>query len=202
MKELEKTKNISVATVLAILVIIIGLLSYKKPKHIYSESVEATLISMTSLENVLSKDKIDDNSFLVDVRTSFEYSKGHIGNAINISLPDILSDQNVQRLKDAVEESKTIVFYSSDVNDALSAKMLIDQLGYAKTKVLAVELNYEQDELVIKDLNIENSPQDIQAFIDKSVKEAEAKNIVEVKPIPKKVIPRKKKKKMPVEGGC
>ena len=202
MKELEKTRNISVVTVLAILVIIIGLLTYRKPKHIYSESVDATLMSLTTSDFVLSMEQLDENSLLVDVRSSFEYSKGYLDNAINISLPDILLDENIQQIKDAVEENKSIIFYSSDINDALSAKMLIDQLGYAESKILGVSLSYDQDKLVVNDLNIEGAPEDIQAFIDKSVKEAEAKKIVETKPIPKKVIPKKKKKKLPVEGGC
>lgn len=202
MKELEKTRNISVATVVVILVIIIGLLTYKKPKHTYSESVETTLVNITTSDYLISQDKIDENSLLVDVRTSFEFAKGHLQNAINIPLADILSDEFIDRLNDEVAQSKTIVFYSSDINDALSAKMVIDQLGYAKSKVLAVSLSYDQDELLVKDIPVESRPEDIQAFIEQSVKDAEAKKIVVVKPVPKKVVPKKKKKKMPVEGGC
>ena len=43
MKELEKTKRISIAAVLTILLVIIALLSYKRPSHLYTESVDKSL---------------------------------------------------------------------------------------------------------------------------------------------------------------
>lgn len=202
MKELEKTKQVSVAAVLTILVVIIGLLSYKKPKHLYKENVETTLTNLIASDYIISKSNIDANTYLIDVRSNFEFVKGHLDNAINISLPDLLLDENVEIIENARINGKVVTFYSEDINEALSAHMIIEQLGYAKTKVLAISISYNQDKLVVHDLNIERSPEDIQAFIDKSVQEAAAKKIVEVKPVAKKVIPKKKKKKMPVEGGC
>ena len=202
MRELEKTKNISVATVLVMLLMIIALLTYKKPVHAYTKAVDTALMDMRSSDYLLSQTDVDENSFLIDVRTSFEYSKGHLPDAINIPLTDLLIDQNIERIKDAVANSKSIVFYSSDVDEALSAKMLIDQLGYAKSNLLAVSLSYDQENLIVKDVEVERTPEDIRAFINKSIKEAEAKKVVKRKPVPKKVIPKKKKKKMPVEGGC
>lgn len=202
MKELEKTKQVSVAAVLTILVVIIGLLSYKKPKHLYKENVETTLTNLIASDYIISKSNIDANTYLIDVRSNFEFVKGHLDNAINISLPDLLLDENVEIIENARINGKVVTFYSEDINEALSAHMIIEQLGYAKTKVLAISISYNQDKLVVHDLNIERSPEDIQAFIDKSVQEVAAKKIVEVKPVAKKVIPKKKKKKMPVEGGC
>ena len=48
MKELEKTKRISIAAVLTILVVIIGLLTYKRPKHIYTTNTQDTLEKVTN----------------------------------------------------------------------------------------------------------------------------------------------------------
>jgi len=42
MKELEKTKRISIASVLFILVVLIGLLTYKRPKHMYAVNSKTT----------------------------------------------------------------------------------------------------------------------------------------------------------------
>jgi len=43
MKELEKTKRISIAATLFILAVIIGLLTYKRPKNIYAINTKDTL---------------------------------------------------------------------------------------------------------------------------------------------------------------
>ena len=43
MKELEKTKRISIATTLFILIVLIALLAYKRPKHLYTVNTLDTL---------------------------------------------------------------------------------------------------------------------------------------------------------------
>ena len=48
MKELEKTKRISIAAVLTILVVLIALLSYKRPKHLYTVNTHDTLEKITN----------------------------------------------------------------------------------------------------------------------------------------------------------
>ncbi|NEW79880.1 MAG: hypothetical protein GZ086_10755, partial [Gelidibacter sp.] len=48
MKELEKTKRISIAATLFILAVLIGLLTYKRPKNIYAINTATTLEKVTS----------------------------------------------------------------------------------------------------------------------------------------------------------
>ena len=48
MKELEKTKRISIAAVITILVVLIAVLSYKKPKHLYANNTKSTLEKITN----------------------------------------------------------------------------------------------------------------------------------------------------------
>ena len=82
--------------------------------------------------------------------------------------------------------------------------MLLQQLGYNNVKLLTVDLEYSQDKLIVKSSTLEDNKYDIKKFIDESIKKATAKPKPKPKPKPvaKKVIPKKKKKKMPVEGGC
>ena len=54
MKELEKTKRISISAVLFILVIIIALLAYERPKHIYAENTASTLNKLLTKDYLIS----------------------------------------------------------------------------------------------------------------------------------------------------
>ena len=210
MKELEKTKRISIAAVLTILVVLIALLSYKRPKHLYTVNTHDTLEKITNTNYFMAQNEIDNGTHaLVDIRNSFEFDKGHLENAINIPSPEILSEENSEILENLKEENKTIVIYGNNPNQAISSYMLLSQLGFDNLKILMVENSYSQNKLITKNVTVERSTADVNAFIQESIKkteEAMKKANIVVKPkvaiAPKKIIPVKKKKKMPVEGGC
>ncbi len=131
MKELEKTKRISIAAVLTILVVIIALLSYKRPKHIYTVNTHDTLEKVTASNYFIAHNEIDSNNHvLIDIRNSFEFNKGHLDNAINMSSPEILGEQNSIILESIKEENKTIVMYGNNPNETILPYMLLSQLGF------------------------------------------------------------------------
>jgi len=216
MKELEKTKRISIAAVLTILVVIIALLSYKRPKHLYTVNTQDTLEKVTNTNYFMAQNEIDNaNHVLIDIRTQFDYDKGHLENAINISSPEILNDENSELFNKIKEENKTIVLYGNNPNEALTPYMLLSQLGFDNVKILTVENSYNQDKLITKNVVVENTAPDVNGFIQESIKKTEeamkkAKAAAKPKYISKakvvtatkKIVPKKKKKKMPVEGGC
>ena len=205
MKELEKTKRISIAAVLTILLVIIALLSYKRPSHLYSESIENSLELVSNSDYIITQQDLEKFELvLVDIRSNIEYNKGHLDNAINIYAPEILDAKNSEVLLDLKEKNKTVVLYGSTPNEALTPFMLLQQLGYNNVKLLTVDLGYSQDKLIVKSSTLEDNKYDIKKFIDESIKKAMAKPKPKpkLKPVVKKVIPKKKKKKMPVEGGC
>ncbi len=202
MKELEKTKRISIAAMLAILVIIIGLLSYKRPKHIYTVNTKDALENIVNTNYFITLDKINNPDYvLIDLRNQFEFEKGHLKNAIHIYAPEILTETNSDIFKDLKENSKTAILYDANPNEAISTYMLLYQLGYENTKILCVENSYDQNKLITKNVSVEKSTVDINQFIAESIKRAA------VKPKPtiqkkKKVVAFKKKKKRKPEGGC
>ncbi|REE82178.1 rhodanese-related sulfurtransferase [Lutibacter oceani] len=205
MKELEKTKRISIASVLFILVIIIGLLAYKRPKHLYSENTISTLEKISTNEYFVTLNDINTpDNVLVDIRNQFEYEKGHLENAINIYAPEILTDENSEIFEKLKTDNKTIILYGNTPSDVVSPYMILYQLGIDNIKILSSEITYFENNLISKDVAIEKYQNDVNAFIQESIKKA----AIEVKPkpdivkTPKKIIPIKKKKKMPVEGGC
>lgn len=210
MKELEKTKRLSIAAVLTILVILIALLSYKRPEHLYTVNTQDTLEKVVNNNYLITLEDLNqENHVLVDVRNSFDFNKGHLDNAINITSPEILEDDNSRIINKIKEENKTIVLYGNNPNETTLPYLLLSQLGYDNLKILTVKNSYNQNKLITENFVIENNATDINAFIQESVKNKEAamkklkaRAIPKVQPTPKKVIPVKKKKKMPIEGGC
>ena len=136
MKELEKTKRISIAAVLTILLVIIALLSYKRPIHLYSESIENSLELVSNSDYIITQQDLEKfDLMLVDIRSNIEYNKGHLNNAINIYAPEILDAKNSEVLLDLKEKNKTVVLYGSTPNEALTPFMLLQQLGYNNIKL-------------------------------------------------------------------
>ena len=176
MKELEKTKRISIAAIVAILVIIIALLSYKRPKHIYKVNTKDTLEKITTYDYFIGLDKINNPDYvLIDLRNKYEFEKGHLKNAIHIYAPEILNEINSDILNDLKEDSKTAILYGTNPNEAISTYMLLYQLGYNNLKILNVENSYYQNKLISKNIDIEKSTSNINAFIAESIKKASVK---------------------------
>jgi len=203
MKELEKTKRISIAAVLTILIILIGLLSYKRPKHIYALNTKSTLENMTGADYLITLEQINNpDLMLVDIRNQYDYDKGHLENAVNIYAPEILNDVHSEIFKELKENNKTIILYGNNPHQVIVPYMLLFQLGYTNTKILTISVSYDQNKMITQNAKLENTDADINAFIEESIKKAAAKPKPIIKSIPKKVIPIVKKKKIPVEGGC
>ncbi|MBE9488758.1 MAG: rhodanese-like domain-containing protein [Bacteroidetes bacterium] len=201
MKELEKTKRISIAAVLFILVIIIALLAYERPKHLYSVNTESTHEMILNNDYFISLDEINSPEFvLIDIRNKFEFEKGHLENAINIHSPELLNETSSKVFKELKEKNKIAILYGSNPTEANTPFMILYQLGYT-SKILLVENSYLQNKLITKNSEIGKSVADINAFIIESQKNAAIKPKPKKK-LPKKIIPVKKKKKLPVEGGC
>ena len=203
MKELEKTKRISIATVLFILVVLIAVLSYKRPKHIYSINAPNTLEKIERADYFVSLNEINKTEYLlIDIRNQFEFEKGHLENAINIYAPEILNKQNSEIFDQFKEDNKTVILYGTNPDEVIAPYLLLYQLGNNNIKILTAEISYSQNKLITKNVEIEKSLADVNAFINKSVKKAAVKPKPKFKPKPKKVIPVKKKKKRAPEGGC
>ncbi len=176
MKELEKTQRLSIASVLVILVVLIGLISYKKPKHIYDINSKNTLEKVVSKDYFIGLDEIDNpNYILIDIRNQNEFDKGSLKNAINIYAPELLNKSNSKVFKKIKKSNKTIILYGAKPDETIAPFMLLHQLGYENCKILTVEISYFENKLITKNCLIENSKFDINAFIKESVKKASLK---------------------------
>jgi len=205
MKELEKTRRISISAVLFILVIIIALLAYERPKHIYAENTANTLNKLLTKDYLINLSEINNPDFvLIDIRNQYEFEKGHLDGAVNIYAPELLNENNSKVFKELGEGNKTAVLYGNNPNEVNTPFILLYQLGVTNIKILSIDISYSQNKLITKNSNIEQSIVNVNAFIEESRKKASitSKPKKEVIKPPKKIIPKKKKKKMPAEGGC
>ena len=208
MKELEKTRRISISAVLFLLVIIISLLTFKKPEFNFVNSSEKTLEFVANHKYLLSLtdfQQLDKDSYLlIDVRSSFDYSKGHMENAVNIPKSQLLDPIATKICKDAVSAGKTMILYGENPETANSPCILLYQLGYEELKLLSVQSYYKNKEFHIAGLEVEKPLFDYAQTMKKASIQPVKKvtPVQKPKPVKKKVVTKPKKKKKMPEGGC
>jgi len=147
----------------------------------------------------------DPSIQLIDVRSTEEYDKFSLGNAINIPLSDILSDGWVDYLDQGV---KMNILYSNGSTKSHEAWMILRQLGYENNYVLQGGLNYWVDTILNPESPKSTDPDDEIAKYDfrKGASQYFGGAVGSESPTSttktkKPVIKRKTKKKAP-EGGC
>jgi rhodanese-related sulfurtransferase len=204
MKELERTKRISISAVLFLLVILIGFLTFKRPQYVFEKNTTSTLDKIIKKDYIVSLNdlnNLDASQYaIVDIRSNYEYAKGHIKGAVNISAHDIFSKTSIEFLDNLKSNDQSILLYGKDPDDANTGWMLLYQLGYDNVKILCIETEYVDKTFKIKNAPLER-PNVNFAQIMASTKTDKSAKAVKVKPKKKVVTVPKKKKRVP-EGGC
>lgn len=202
---------------LAIFIIPLGLIIAAVPQnktHPFKLSASQMLTEATSTSQFLSPDAVadmivqkDPNLQLIDVRTPDEFLKFSLPGAINIPLPDLLSEE----YKDIIDqEIKMNVFYSNGTLQANEAWMISTQLGYRNNYVLQGGLNYWAETIMNPSAPTSTSPDEELAKYDfrkgasmalggGSVESAVVSGTDTKAPV-KPIIKKTGKKK--VQGGC
>ena len=141
----------------------------------------------------------------IDVRSVYDFEKGHIENAINISVANLLDDSYKESYENWKNDSLLVVLYGNDELQANAPWMLLYELGYTNTRVLLGGYGYI-DRLYLDELEegetftIEDPAYDF-AGILKEVEEIKKSPVVIEKAEKKEVVVQKKVKKS-AEGGC
>jgi len=207
MKELERTKRISISAVLFLLVVLIAVLTFKKPEHVFQNNTANTLEALNKKDYILTKDQLSalDNStyVLIDIRDSYEYAKGHMKGAINITAHDVFESKTKGLMQKLTKEGKLLVIYAENPDLASGAWMLLYQLGYENAKILSVTTHYTDNKFIVDNYNLEKAVVNYAQVMKKATSASDKpKNVEAKKPTPKKVLRRPKKKKRVPEGGC
>lgn len=202
---------------LILLVLAGGLIVLPKVPKQEGVKAENLLNDIISPERYISTDEVaqkiiekDPSIILIDVRDPESYNDYAIPNAINIPFENLLDEEHEAYIN---QSQYDVIFYSNDNFYADQAWVLSKRLGYKNLHVLEGGLNrwystiinptVPDEKMAAEDFELYSTRKAASMFFgvvypDQVVAE---EPVVE-KPVAKKVIPIKKKKKRPVEGGC
>ncbi len=202
-----------------ILVLASGLLVLPKFDKHEGINPKALLSNVISPERYISTDELaeiyinqDPSYIVIDVRSEKDFNEYNLPNSINIPLKNLLNEEFEGYLN---QDEYDIVLISNDNFTANQAWIICNRLDYKNLHVLKGGMNEWYSTIINpqKPTEVMSAaayelynyrkacsmffgvmyPEDVKVF---------KKPKVVVKTVPKKIIPKKKKKKMPTEGGC
>ncbi len=227
-RKLVKFLSFRYVILAAILIVLAGglvlLPKYEKHEGINPEELLSKTISP---ERYITTDELadriinqDPTLLLIDVREENSFKKYSLPNAINIPLKKILDEDSEPYL---YQDEYDVVMFSNDNFYSDQAWILCNRLGYENLNVLKGGINTWFNTIINPKKPTENMASNefelysfrkaASMYFGVAYPEKVKKQPVVIKktrtvkattPLatPKKVIPKKKKKKMPVEGGC
>ncbi len=204
-------KRTIIALGLFIVLIIIGLLTLKSPKIKYELSPEETLdlvrwdegyVFPYELEDVLSG--VTDTVILIDIRNTFDFSRGNIPGSENITSVKLLDEKNYKRLESLKDEGICVVLYGDSQLQTNGPWLVLRQLGFDNVKSLMGGYNYYQK---WKD-NLADTYADDEYLLGTArydyAEEANSAALIDAGSSESKAAPKftRRKKSSAVEGGC
>jgi rhodanese-related sulfurtransferase len=145
MEELKRTRRITIAAVIAVIILLIAVFSYDKPTR-YKMSAEDMAYELLMTYHVSPDEAMelmwDSTVIFVDMRTVYEYQADHLENAYNIPAPDLLEPDNLALFDKWKEDSLRVVLYSNQEVESTSPWMVLYQLGYTNTQILMGGMDY------------------------------------------------------------
>ncbi len=132
-----------------VIIIVVGLITISQPRLKYKLTPEETIelvmwedgyVFPYELEDIITG--VVDTVILIDLRNNFEFSKGHIPGAENISAVALLSKENIKRLDKLKEDGLCVLLYGENLIQANGPWMVFRQLGYDNVKALMGGYNY------------------------------------------------------------
>jgi rhodanese-related sulfurtransferase len=212
MKELTKTRRLSIASIIFVFILVIGFITFRSPDFVYKLSTQETLQTITNPENQITPNEIlkmmaEDEAgiVLIDLRTTYDYNKGTLDGAINIPVSDIMEMEVITMFNDWQQQSKTVILFAEDQQAANAPWMILRQLGYSHMKVLTggysiARIHMIEDTPDSSDLmyNTEKPVMDFAEFIQKMG----GGEVVKSNTDPVQIEPIQRKKKTATAGGC
>lgn len=156
MEELNKTNRLTIIVVAIVLVIIIGLVTLRRPDIKYTlspaESLallnDTALVVTPNLAASLLKDSAGKTVF-IDVRNSIAFDRSHVKNAINIPVRELFSTKNKTILRDIEKSGQTAVLYGETQQQANGPWLMLRQTGFKN--ILIFSGNYSQLDIANSD---------------------------------------------------
>jgi rhodanese-related sulfurtransferase len=208
--ELNPKKTLVTLT-LFVIIIIIGLLTLSQPRLVYKmdmkQSVDLALnnqgfVDQTELADLLKNP--NQNMVLIDIRDTYQYGRGHIPGAENISAVELLSEDNLKRIADLNAQGIKVLLYGNTLAEANGPFMVLQQIGYNNTQVLTGGYQFYQwlESTKGDSSNRISCVPDQAEFNYAEIAKSNGTVTDDDSPAKKPVIIERKKKTKAVAGGC
>ncbi len=137
MEEINKTNRLTILVIAFVLVIIIGLITLRRPEIKYELSPTESLALLNDTALICTPGQVAgmlaDSSgkvVFVDVRNSIAFNRGHVKNAINIPVRELFTPKNRTIFKDLEKASQKAVLYGESQLQANGPWLMLQQTGY------------------------------------------------------------------------
>lgn len=211
MDELNKTNRLTIAVVAFAIVIIIGMITFRRPEVTYKLTPAESLallnnpaLLVTPAQSAgLVKDSAGKYVF-IDVRNSIAFGQGHIKNAINIPVRELLNKKSRQIFHEIESENQTAVLYGETQQQASGPWLMLHQTGFKSVKLFTgnyAQLNMADADSLTKLLPQLSETPLIDTAALKAVSAPAAKKKTDIKPVAKKAV-TPVKKETSSGGGC
>jgi len=162
-------------------------------------TMKDNVILPNQMHEMLSSE--ESSMVIIDLRNPYEFAIGNIGDAINIPVSEILSEENISFFKTMQKNSVEIIFYGKDQLEANGPWMLMRQIGFDNISILAGGYNcFINMEPGLQKYVVEQPVMDFSAFINTNELNKEILDQNQKKPV--QIIPVRRKKKNVTAGGC
>jgi len=212
MKENNRTKRLSIASVIFIAIIIIGLITIRKPDIEYQLSPQETVDALLEEPEEIYPEDVEyfadfeePGYAFVDLRSPYDFVKGNVAGSINIPSNMILEKESLDLFDKFVEDSLTVILIAETQSEANGPWIVLKQLGYNNLKVMLGGWNYYANPMDPYDMPevppylVEEAKYDYMTIMETL---GSNPNIGQSADAPEMVIPKRKKKTSAVEGGC
>ncbi|MDO9255068.1 MAG: rhodanese-like domain-containing protein [Bacteroidales bacterium] len=164
MDELNKTNRLTIAVIGIVLVIIIGLVTLRRPDIKYSLTPAESLALLNDPASVITPEKatalLKDSSgktVFIDVRNSIAFDRGHIKNAVNIPVRELFAKKSMSAFRDIEKAGQTAVLYGETQQQANGPWFMLRQTGFKN--VLLFTGSYTQLDIANSDSTTRFLPQ-------------------------------------------
>jgi rhodanese-related sulfurtransferase len=143
--EFTKTNWITFGVIATLIVLVLSFIFLKTDKYTFKTPLDKELAEIkiasfqvapqTVAKAILDKDK---SIVLVDVRSQFDFAKGHLPEAKNIYKVNLMDDSNMDFFLALKETNKKAILYGSSASEANVPFMILKQMGIENISYLAV----------------------------------------------------------------
>ena len=210
MDELNKTNRLTIAVVAFAIVIIIGMITFRRPEVTYKHTPAESLALLNNPALLVTPAQttgiVNDSAgkyVFIDVRNSIAFGQGHIKNAINIPVRELLSKKSRQIFHEIESANQTAILYGETQQQASGPWLMLHQTGFNSVKLFTgnyAQLNMANADSVTKLLPQLSETPLIDTAALKAVS-APKQEKTEIKPAAKKTV-SPVKKEASSGGGC